>query len=968
MSIITITLKNKVKQQYDLTNTSNITTLKGLVTRAVNTNDINRLTEIKNQLEKIPIKSVLEQETLAKITPLFQLPEPIDPFGNATVESNCVVGAVLESSCTRMYTPVLHFAPSSTSSSSASFQKGLMPELPIELPSNTLDHGETSFQELYACLMASMAQYTYSIEHLIQYSALVLNLFVHVATFTPHDGHGQAQSRESQLQYYRSQGNHTNASLFKELTKKPGRTGMSRLPLNEGFIKLIASDDFSPRFCAEIKKFNPKTGIPKPGKAVSSYVMTKIAHAGARKNNLSTLIQGMNQVVEGFDDSVSKNLLQAKLQAILPPTKTILELSLETCTTRINALLTEFNVFGNSCKNTFNPGEELSSRLLGYRISRIEHIKQQASLLQLKHIIIDSKQENITCLMIQLYPNCKITDDTYKNGVTNVLLSFFAALLNHYSEKQGLRLHTTRRQSFGFLRPTITDAGCLMIRLSLGLEPSLFDRIILGSLQQFDVLLEEFKFNEKTDPSVSSVFEYNKPRKVKKEGDKREPNAPDTYIRSVVRKDNLTLQTFQQAKAYIDQAAELSNGSDYLNQAMRAFLDQYIRNGVTLSLTSHLKQPSTNTVQLIESPTINLLQNTLAYAFDFVRSLVFKRSGESLEHFAHVYLHSLLKLFNNCQQAQHLLSNYAQIETTEFYYQGLLVIENILEYLISLDGLKQIQAELEKKPIYPIIELHHSELDYVNRMLQIPKQQLHLFFTDSGQQAITSALLTLSIMLHGPAADGHVYDSDIHLFGNTYYEIAEFIKDCKADKLKLEMKELECAKIIFVDISQINLLIEKLNSRDCPAMKALVIDMTHHPLFDQIRLRQLINTIHQSGVWVTLVESSLKHSQLGLDKYQAGKIITIAPPGETLPKPALDMFEHVSIDATHPLVAAYLLMVNTICRDKLQVMPSNEPVVSIPSKDSVSAKALVKRGFSLAAKRPIVSSELTPESQRPGLQ
>lgn len=76
MSIITITLQNKTQRQYDLTNSLNITAFKRLVTNAINKQDINRLTEIKNQLEKISTNSVLKNETLAKIAPLFQLAEP----------------------------------------------------------------------------------------------------------------------------------------------------------------------------------------------------------------------------------------------------------------------------------------------------------------------------------------------------------------------------------------------------------------------------------------------------------------------------------------------------------------------------------------------------------------------------------------------------------------------------------------------------------------------------------------------------------------------------------------------------------------------------------------------------------------------------------------------------------------------------------------------------------------------------
>lgn len=911
---ITVTLKNNKSREYNLTITADCTQFKSLITKAINNNDLDKLAEIKLQLEVIQNKSDLEKQQLEKIVTKLH--------AHAQLVAPITINIVAQP----LATPVREAMPI------------------IMVPS--AENGETSFQELYANLMIDMARYTGNIDHLIWCSALVLNMFIHVATFTPHDGHGKAQLREfnhkSQLQYYRSQGNHVSASFFKELIKHPSDIGKCRLPFNEGFIKLIGADDFSPNFCAELKKIDQKTGCPKVGKKVDAYVMTQIAHAGARKNNLSTLLEGMNKVVEGCTNATGGRVLQKKLCSILSPTKAIIELNSNDCTARINELLTRFKNLRTTCQSIVMVDEQLSSRLLKYRTERVQAIKQRVSSEGLKHIVIESTQRDITCLMIRLYPNCTFTDDTYKEGVTNVLLSFFGALLNHHAQQKGLRIHTERRQSFGFLRPTLTDAGCLMIRLSLGLEPKSYDAIIVRSLKKFDGLLERFKFDQKAHNTVSIVFDSCKRLKDKEEG-KRKPRAPDTYIRSVVRKDNLTFTTFHQAKAYIDQAAERSDSRNYLDQAMTNFLKGYVRNGITLPLTNKPHLYADHIVQIIESPIINLLQNTLTYVFNFVEKLTFLTMNDPLQSFGHVYLHSLLKLFNNCQEAQFLLTQMTRTEATEFHFQALSLTENILEYLISLDGLQKISAELQQQPVNAIAELRTSELTYAKKMLQISSEQLQLFFTDSGQQAITTALLTLSIMLHGPAADGHSYDGDIYLFGSSYYEVAEFIKDCKKDKLTLEMHSLNHAKIVFVDISQI----DQLNLKHCTAMKALVIDTTHHPLFDQVALRQIINTAHERGSWVTLVESCLKHAQLGLDKYQIGKIITIAPPGLTLPLVALDLFETVSRDAIHPSAASFLSMVNAICREKQALPVAVVPLTIVPSKDKVSAQALVNRGFTL---------------------
>ena len=671
--------------------------------------------------------------------------------------------------------------------------------------------------------------------------------------------------------------------------------------------------------------------------------MTQIAHAGARKNNFSTLVQGMNKVVEGHANAAGRQVLQEKLCGIIPPTRTIIELDANACAAQINALFTRFNHVRTTCESFIAVDEKLSSHLLNYRIQRVQALKQRVHQAHLNHIVINIEHRDITCLMLQLYPTCRLTDDTYKEGVTNVLLSFFGALLNHHTEQNGLHLHTERRQSFGYLRPTLTDAGCLMIRLSLGTEPSVFDDVILHSLKKFDDLLEKFRFDQKTHNTVNRVFELCKPLVEKEEG-KRKPRDPDTYIRRVVRKDNQTFKTFRQAKAYIDKAADAGT-PNYLDQAMTRFLEDYIRNDLILPIVTRPQAKTVDMVQTIASPTINLLQNTLAYTFIFVEKLTFLDVNEPLSSFGHVYLHSLLKLINNCQAAQYLLTQVARTEVTEFHHQALLLTENILEYLISLDGLRQIRAELQQQPISPIAELRSSELAYATRALQIPGDRLQLFFTDSGQQAITTTLLTLSIMLHGPAADGHIYGGDIYLFGSSYYEVAEFLNDCNKEKIALEIDTLHHAKIVFVDISQ---LVE-LPLGHCTAMKALVIDITHHPLFDQATLKQVIDEAHQRNAWVVLVESSLKHAQLGLDKYQAGKMITMAPPGATLSKAAIDLFEAVSKEAIHASAASYLSMVNAICREKLPLAAIPVQPLMIHPEDKMARKALVSRGFRLGA-------------------
>lgn len=912
---ITVTLKSKTAN-YDLDDEKNLSTVKRVISTAIKASDRKILTEFQTKLQALSSSLPVVTEQLTRITAALSVPVAIPQAAYMPPVQQLVY--------------------------QASYRNA-----PVE--AEHLETGESSFQQLYAHLMLSMLENTSSITHMITYSALVVNMFMHVATFTPYEGQGKAQKREfnhkSQLEYYRSQGNHAQAALYKKLT--PDGEGVCRLPFNEGFIKLIGGDDFSPSLGKELKKINLETGFPNSGETVKGFVMTQIAHAGARKNNFSSLTQGMRLFLKGTPEGEKKEALKNKLTAVLPSTKSIQKLNTIDCANRIKGYLTQFKKMSQEQKTIPVADKNLASHLLTYRIHRAEAIKAQVAALNFQHISVDDGQKNITNLMIRLYPNCQDTSDTYTEGVTNVLLSFFSGILNHLAQKNGLSIYANRRQSFGFLRPTVTDAGCLVIRLSLGVEPTSFDALVITALKEFEILLGEFRFDDKTHVKVSDVFKFNKAEKVRKEGG-RKPKDPDTYIRNVVRKDDRTLTTFKQAKAYIDEAYQ-TNAPNYLSHAMTSFLDEYVYQN------KKIKTPLANVddnqlvepVETMDSPIVDLLKNTLFYVRNFAEKLTFLSVDEPLEGFNHPYLHSLHKLLINYKEAEALLSKIGQLNATTFNHQALMHIENILEYLISLEALRQIRLDCQGVPCDPIAALKHGELDYVKKELSLEPSQLSLFFTDSGQQAITAALLTLSIELHGPARDGRTYDADIFLFNKSYYEVAEFIKDCKADHLKLEIHRIEHAKIIFSDISQI----ENIELDKCTAMKALVIDITNYPLLDKPEVKDIIAKAQARGVMVTLVESYLKHSQLGLDKYQAGKITVIHPQGQALTPASADIFESISDHAIHPSTASYLLMVNDICYNKspLNTPPSEAPPLETQpnERELTSRAALINRGFSL---------------------
>lgn len=884
MVTIKLMLSNNNEREYNLTLHEDVTKFKRIITQSINGKKKGRLKEAVNQLRQLGDNAVAQQQRQRIQTALDSMNSIM-----VKIENNKNTSMSAEPDSVVIYD----------------------------------ESGENSFQELYAHLLQDMQNYSGNITFLSSYCAIVVSFFIHMATFTPTQGNGKAQQREfdhkSQLQYFRSQGNHAQAKLFRKLIKTRNESkSRSRLPLNLGFVKLLKNYS-SDNVCKVIHKFDPKTGKPKSGQKVKSHASLQIAHAGARLNSLSALVNGMVMSTEDSKDEKKPQVLMKILKHELKPvTSKIKHLDSKTLRNRINALLKNFST-PDPITESKTP---LSSRLLSYRINRIQQIKESASKFKLQHISLSFTPYLSTCLMIRIYPACNKSTCTYKEGVTNVLLSIFSAMINNQLRQNDEQIYIERRQSFGFLRPTVTDAGNLMIRLSLGLEPTSFDAVVLQCLKYFDAVLNTFNFQVCDDKLVKKTFEIM-PSNQGGESKRQK----DSYILNRVRKDNRTLETYRQADAYISAETKTGEGEvGCLTNKVGKFLKEYIVEGKTIDNYNLPKQKAKKTLQTIASPIIDLLKNTLNYARELVSKMTLLDNREPLDDFIHSFYHSLNKLYLNCKEAQYLLDNQGKTHADIFYKKSNLLIENILEYLISLDSLwnirlARIKGDEELLVNEVISSLYQDEIERYSDFFSITdKSRLHCFFTDSGQQAITATLIVMSVVLNNESADGKYYDNDIHLFGKPYFEVNSFFGDNKNANIINEMTVLEKAKIVFIDITQIN----KISLKDCKAMMALVIDMTHHPELDQELLRRLVEETQSMNKWVVFVRSSLKHEQLGLDKYQSGRIIILLPSSKGMNGTLTslkdlfiaveDQLTPISEYAIHPFTASYFHMTDKISR------------------------------------------------------
>lgn len=208
--------------------------------------------------------------------------------------------------------------------------------------------------------------------------------------------------------------------------------------------------------------------------------------------------------------------------------------------------------------------------------------------------------------------------------------------------------------------------------------------------------------------------------------------------------------------------------------------------------------------------------------------------------------------------------------------------------------------------ILPWVEtLRQTELTYCRNTLKIPQgNPIHYFFADSGQQAINVPLMVF----------GHQYkisDDDngsIHLFKQPYFEVSAFLKDNKKDKTPGMAKNLSAAKVVLVDSSQSS----GFKVDDFANMKICIIDLTHDPLMLDSDLSPLVKVLLAKKITLVLASSMLKHEQLGLDKYQAGKFFVITPPNRGLAKDTVDSFSGVSQAAANPYSALAFNLFNDI--------------------------------------------------------
>lgn len=817
--------------------------------------------------------------------------------------------------------------------------------------------GEDNFQQLLFCLLRDLEDFESELDYVIWYTAIVLNLYMHNSSHRPQTGYGKVQARERDhaLQYYRSQMDHPHRMVHDRLAKRKGDSLRSYLPRNQAFEGVVENTQVSTELQNDFSKLD-KRGFKKTNKAkLRNYFGTFLAHSGARANNhtvyqyaLREITQFENQDVtadEGIACLVKK--LSSKEFQSKPVSKKIKKLDSATLSARIKVLHKQFKTWD---KNPDADGHVIGlyGTMFSHRNQAAKTMRDKSRDLKLKQLAVSTPASS-TCVYIELYPeftNQSLRNsNNYNEGFTNLMIGFLGGLLNHHAERRGLFIHTDRRQSFGFFRPTLTDVGSMRIRLSLGLEPEVYNEVVSDSLRDLDKLLKEFDFTDRENPKVKACFEACHNPKGEEATDRT-----GNRMLAAMGSDNDKWLALSQAQYYLGQEATLS-------KAFQQYLAEFIIGRKVVEAKTVVKDPKRHTAKerhaannFNASPVFAILNNLVNYAAEFTKQLPeLTDDGEALD-FKQSYWHSLTKLYSNCNKAIDLLAHVDDFEVTHMYAKANLLVENILEYLIALDTLKQILEQDQEVDSDPVATLVTTERDYVARSFGLDEGQVGVYFADSGQQAITASILAMDMELVETEVQSDYCDHTVFVHDKSYFELVSFLDE--VDTLKTENKK--SAKIVFVDITALG----DVKLEQFPKLSALVIDITNYSDVNQAKLRATIKALHEKNIWVVLVSSSLKHDELSLDKYQSGKIVTLAPPGEELCENVVDELQSISDEAMPRSVAAYLQIVNQVYQDK--VSPPAKKQQPVAQAEQIKRLAPIIAKFGIMPEKQV--PKLNPES------
>lgn len=763
--------------------------------------------------------------------------------------------------------------------------------------------GQGNFLQLLNCLLYDLDNFDSQDDYMAWYMAIVLNFNVHNSSYAPLIGYGKAQQREIDhpMLYARSQGKHVFGLFFKSLTAS-NRSAQCLLPKNEVVYKIFKTQ-YDNRFTKILSKYTPYGYLRKTetiAKGDKNYFSLQFAYSGLRHNAYSITVEGIRYALETKNAADVIQMINKDFNVCIE--KPIVKLSDNRVMDQINYAHKKLHIlYKKMAACEYFPN--LYSALTRYRRENAMDIDRKVkNKLENVQVLYDV---NTNVLDIKFYPNKKIEDTAnYTQGVTNVIINFFIGLLNHKLHHGGIFVQAHRRQSFAFNRITVTDITNMCMRVSLGYEPKEFVSIFIDSLRSLDIILTKYNFLDKENKDLIKGFEV-----VEKARKNNEKCKAGTRFLNMMRSNKKILKSIVTAEFVLDKAIRNNNDE---SAAFRDYIKCLVANNLGSNNGHVIKvEPLINLDQLSRKDNIlviGLLHNLLKFILLKIESAkIYSENND----FAYSYWIIISKITKLAFKAHGWLEMHTYYPSSHVYAKTLLLIDDLLEYLIALDTLYIIREKPSFDNHDAASKLAAMEKAYAANSLALLPKNIDVFFTDNGQQALTVSLLCMSVQVSRESTVSNV-STEIFAFGKCYYELFDNLKK----NMEIKLIKTACdAQFIYVDIREIKAFKEQ--QKFFIKTKVVVIDCTHHPSLSNNGLKDVIKQLLRNSIWIVIVGSMLKHEQLGLDKFQSGKLVVLSPPRKSLYQDVVEDFQSISKIAMHPVAASFFMMINEICRDKL---------------------------------------------------
>lgn len=579
---------------------------------------------------------------------------------------------------------------------------------------------------------------------------------------------------------------------------------------------------------------------------------------------------------------------------------------------------------------------ELNDIIIKYRIQTCEYIMQLVRNHKFKYVK-PFHLEKCQNLMIEVFlPPHVDKMDTFEHmhGWMKLVCGFFGGLINHYANISNEHVYTLMRDSYGFLKPTLSICG-ESIRLSAGIQPFAYSKIFAESLIELDKALEKFEhayvLNKKINIVVvddlnqellslsknnhkENILSLNK---LFKNGEKI--NLPlflsqklktsinpskkyNYYLNSMSEtiKNDLSLLTDHVILA-IPLAQNILNSNqkaglkDYVFTSFIAYLNEMIlsrihekNNDITLSKTHFLqkskKQPiyyfscfdshQKKTIKPlhhgIKSVLPDILLNLSLYLEEKIKEIRTTHRNILATELKNSFYQALKQTVINYEKIKYLLKKREHFNSAHFYNKSTNVIENTLEYLSILNSIIYLNTKSN--------QLNNNEINQKNNIVS------GNFLASWGEQAVVSAFLWLKNMKEF---------NDVYLYTDrsAYYEFLKFQKLLKLYPKEAEgyfrgKKQLCVYYFDMIPTLITNLIAENFakentsykinkilsNKKENDITIALIIDVSSTPVYLQSKLYQCWKESKKHIKYLIFVNSGIKNSQLGFDRYQFGEI------------------------------------------------------------------------------------------------